>query len=197
MLPALSARAPIRTPLTTSHFSTRIGRPSPLRADLIYSLRFLVLSMMEPARLVLGGAAESTPGTSIDGDLLRIVDARDVPNTPMALSGGPGVPRGCIRLYSVVPLSLEESAGTNLTYDHRVSSGMEEHDQRRPYGSTFASPPGQELRVAIVTCIERTHHGRRRQQRLCGLTPIEFATLHTTAQLAHGVTRSWVPLLAP
>jgi transposase InsO family protein len=41
----------------------------------------------------------------------------------------------------------------------------------------------EDLRLAIVTWIERTYHRRRRQQRLGRLTPIEFETLnrHTTA----------------
>ena len=40
-----------------------------------------------------------------------------------------------------------------------------------------------ELRLAIVTWIERTYHRRRRQTRLGKLTPIEFETInrHTTA----------------
>lgn len=37
------------------------------------------------------------------------------------------------------------------------------------------------LRIAIVTWIERTHHRRRRQDRLGRLTPIEFETIMTTA----------------
>jgi putative transposase len=42
----------------------------------------------------------------------------------------------------------------------------------------------QELRLAIVTWIERTYHRRRRQRRLGRLTPIEFETLHTAAHAA-------------
>ena len=43
----------------------------------------------------------------------------------------------------------------------------------------------QELRIAIVTWIERTYHRRRRQRRLGRLTPIEFETImNTTAALA-------------
>ncbi len=40
-----------------------------------------------------------------------------------------------------------------------------------------------DLRLAIVTWIERTYHRRRRQQRLGQLTPIEFETInrHATA----------------
>ncbi len=41
----------------------------------------------------------------------------------------------------------------------------------------------QQLRIAIVTWIERTYHRRRRQRRLGRLTPIEFETInrHATA----------------
>ena len=38
----------------------------------------------------------------------------------------------------------------------------------------------QELRLAIITWIERTYHRRRRQARLGRLTPIEFETIMTT-----------------
>lgn len=41
-----------------------------------------------------------------------------------------------------------------------------------------------ELRLAIVTWIERTYHRRRRQRRLGRLTPIEFETLHQATQPA-------------
>ena len=37
-----------------------------------------------------------------------------------------------------------------------------------------------ELRIAIVTWIERTYHRRRRQHRLGRLTPIEYETTMTT-----------------
>ena len=36
-----------------------------------------------------------------------------------------------------------------------------------------------ELRIAIVTWIERTYHRRRRQTRLGRLTPIEYETIMT------------------
>ncbi|HRA27833.1 MAG: IS3 family transposase [Microbacteriaceae bacterium] len=43
----------------------------------------------------------------------------------------------------------------------------------------------EQLRIAIVTWIERTYHRRRRQLRLGRLTPIEFETImNTTAALA-------------
>jgi putative transposase len=37
-----------------------------------------------------------------------------------------------------------------------------------------------ELRIAIITWIERTYHRRRRQTRLGRLTPIEYETINTT-----------------
>ena len=38
----------------------------------------------------------------------------------------------------------------------------------------------QQLRIAIVTWIERTYHRRRRQDALGRLTPIEYETIMTT-----------------
>ena len=38
----------------------------------------------------------------------------------------------------------------------------------------------EDLRIAIVTWIERTYHRRLRQDRLGRLTPIEFETIMTT-----------------
>ena len=38
----------------------------------------------------------------------------------------------------------------------------------------------QELRLAIVTWIERTYHRRRRQRALGRLTPVEFEAIMTT-----------------
>ncbi len=37
----------------------------------------------------------------------------------------------------------------------------------------------EELRIAIITWIERTYHRRRRQDRLGRLTPIEYETIMT------------------
>ena len=42
----------------------------------------------------------------------------------------------------------------------------------------------EELRVAIVTWIERTYHRRRRQRALGRLTPIEYETLNNAAHAA-------------
>jgi transposase InsO family protein len=41
-----------------------------------------------------------------------------------------------------------------------------------------------ELRIAIVTWIERTYHRRRRQAALGRLTPIEYETIMTPQALA-------------
>ncbi len=42
----------------------------------------------------------------------------------------------------------------------------------------------QQLRLAIVTWIERTYHRRRRQRPLGKLTPIEFETIYAAAHAA-------------
>ena len=43
----------------------------------------------------------------------------------------------------------------------------------------------EELRIAIITWIERTYHRRRRQARLGRLTPIEYETImNPTVSLA-------------
>lgn len=39
----------------------------------------------------------------------------------------------------------------------------------------------EELRIAIITWIERTYHRRRRQARLGRLTPIEYETIMNPA----------------
>ena len=41
----------------------------------------------------------------------------------------------------------------------------------------FGPRTRDELRLAIITWIEKTYHRRRRQDRLGRLTPIEFETL--------------------
>lgn len=42
----------------------------------------------------------------------------------------------------------------------------------------------QDLRLAIMTWIERTYHRRRRQRRLGKLTPIEYESINRTALTA-------------
>jgi transposase InsO family protein len=41
-----------------------------------------------------------------------------------------------------------------------------------------------QLRLAIITWIERTYHRRRRQRRLDRLTPIEYETINQAAHAA-------------
>jgi transposase InsO family protein len=41
-----------------------------------------------------------------------------------------------------------------------------------------------QLRLAVMTWIERTYHRRRRQRALGRLTPVEFETIHTAAHAA-------------
>ncbi len=40
--------------------------------------------------------------------------------------------------------------------------------------------PHEELRISVVTWIERTYHRRRRQDALGRLTPVEYETIMTT-----------------
>lgn len=42
----------------------------------------------------------------------------------------------------------------------------------------------EELRLAIITWIEKPYHRRRRQARLDRMTPIEFETVYATQQVA-------------
>ena len=42
----------------------------------------------------------------------------------------------------------------------------------------------EQLRLAIITRIERTYHRRRRQRRLGRLTPIEYETINQAAHAA-------------
>ena len=42
----------------------------------------------------------------------------------------------------------------------------------------------EELRLAIITWIEKTYHWRRRQRALGRLTPIEYETINTAAPAA-------------
>jgi transposase InsO family protein len=50
--------------------------------------------------------------------------------------------------------------------------------------SSTGRPAREQLRLAIITWIERTYHRRRRQRRLGRLTPIEYETINKTAQAA-------------
>ncbi len=59
------------------------------------------------------------------------------------------------------------------------------HDAQRGVLDRRSWTTREQLRIAIVTWIERTYHRRRRQPRLGRLTPIEFETImNTTVALA-------------
>ena len=47
----------------------------------------------------------------------------------------------------------------------------------------------QDLRLAIITWIERTYHRRRRQPRLGRLTPVEYETIMTTPAIPSRLTQ--------
>ncbi len=63
-----------------------------------------------------------------------------------------------------------------------MRSNRKSHD----HTNTWSTKAGEvqtrdELRIAIVTWIERTYHRRRRQASLGRLTPIEYETIMTPA----------------
>ena len=55
---------------------------------------------------------------------------------------------------------------------------VDEEVERHDWSAAPLYPP--ELRIAIVTWIERTYHRRRRQTALGRLTPVEFEAIITT-----------------
>lgn len=67
------------------------------------------------------------------------------------------------------------SAGDNAAMESFFSLLQRNVLDRRPWETR------EDLRIAIVTWIERTYHRRRRQARLGRLTPIEFETIMNTA----------------
>ncbi len=70
------------------------------------------------------------------------------------------------------------AAGDNAAMESFIALLQKNVLDRRPWTTR------QELRTAIVTWIERTHHRRRRQLRLGRLTPIEFEITMKPAALA-------------
>ena len=71
------------------------------------------------------------------------------------------------------------AAGDNAAMESFFSLLQKNVLNRRPWATR------DELRIAIVTWIERTYHRRRRQASLGRLTPIEFeAIMNTPAALA-------------
>ena len=70
------------------------------------------------------------------------------------------------------------AAGDNAAMESLLRLLQKNVLDRRPWDTR------EELRIAIVTWIERTYHRRRRQAALGRLTPIEFETNHDhTGQL--------------
>jgi putative transposase len=67
------------------------------------------------------------------------------------------------------------AAGDNAAMESFFALLQKNVLDRRPWATR------QELRLAIVTWIERTYHRRRRQAALGRLTPIEYETIMTTA----------------
>ncbi len=67
------------------------------------------------------------------------------------------------------------AAGDNAAMDSFFALLQNNVLDRRPWATR------QELRIAIVTWIERTYHRRRRQKRLARLTPLEYETIKTPA----------------
>ncbi|WP_022883175.1 integrase core domain-containing protein, partial [Gryllotalpicola ginsengisoli] len=68
------------------------------------------------------------------------------------------------------------AAGDNAAMESFFSLLQKNVLDRRPW------PTRDQLRIAIVTWIERTYHRRRRQARLGRLTPIEFETIMNQTQ---------------
>ena len=69
-------------------------------------------------------------------------------------------------------------------HDARTSSAAKQYVVLRGTSSFVVLLPGRQLRLAIVTWIERTYHRRRRQRALGRLTPIEFETINRAAHAA-------------
>ncbi len=65
------------------------------------------------------------------------------------------------------------SAGGNTARESFFALLQKNVLDRRPWRTR------NELRIAIVTWIERTYHRRRRQLRLGRLTPVEYETIMT------------------
>lgn len=66
------------------------------------------------------------------------------------------------------------SAGDNAGMESSFSLLQKNVLNQRRWASRY------ELRLAIITWIERTYHRRRRQASLGRLTPIEYETIMTT-----------------
>ncbi|MCW2984206.1 MAG: Integrase catalytic region [Conexibacter sp.] len=81
------------------------------------------------------------------------------------------------RHHMVGSMGRVGAAGDNAAMESFFSLLQKNVLDRRPWATR------EELRIEIVTWIERTYHRRRRQAALGRLTPIEFETIMTTPAL--------------
>ena len=86
--------------------------------------------------------------------------------------------RALIRHEMVGSMGQVGSAGDNAAMESFFSLLQKNVLDRQPWATR------EELRIAIVTWIERTYHRRRRQPRLNKLTPIEYETIMTPTATA-------------
>ena len=82
--------------------------------------------------------------------------------------------RALSRHHMVGSMGRVGAAGDNAAMESFFSLLQKNVLDRRTWATR------EDLRIAIVTWIERTYHRRRRQDRLGRLTPIEFETIMTT-----------------
>lgn len=82
--------------------------------------------------------------------------------------------RALSRHHMVGSMGRVASAGDNAAMESFFSLLQKNVLDRRPWRTR------DDLRIAIVTWIERTYHRRRRQVRLGRLTPVEYETIMTT-----------------
>ena len=75
------------------------------------------------------------------------------------------------------PIGRVGAAGDNAAMESFLSLLQKNVLNRRKWATR------QELRIAIVTWIERTYHRRRRQSALYRLTPVEYETVMTARAL--------------
>ena len=79
--------------------------------------------------------------------------------------------RALTRQGLVGPMGRVGAAGDNAAMESFFSLLQNNVLDRKPWATRL------QLRVAIVTWIERTYHRRRKQPRLGRLTPVEFETM--------------------
>ena len=68
---------------------------------------------------------------------------------------------------------------------HRPPTTLQQHPMESFFAllqknvlNRHAWPTREELRLAMITWIEKSYHRRRRQRRLGKLTPVEFEVVH-------------------